>query len=63
MNMSKIVYYLNMAELQQKLDFAKIYAKDQIFKLKRMWQMSRNGKNAMNKDPAYNATNLVISFR
>ena len=22
-----------------------------------MWQMSRNGKNAMNKDPAYNATN------
>ena len=46
-----------MAELQHKLDFAKIYAKDQIFKLKRMWQMSRNGKNAMNKDPAYNATN------
>jgi len=46
-----------MPELQQKLDFAKIYAKDQIFKLKRMWQMSRNGKNAMNKDPAYNATN------
>jgi hypothetical protein len=46
-----------MAELQQKLDFAKIYAKDQIFKLKRIWQMSRNGKNAMNKDPAYNATN------
>ncbi len=57
MNMSKIVYNLNMAELQQKLDFAKIYAKDQIFKLKRLWQMSRNGKNAMNKDPAYNATN------
>ena len=46
-----------MAELQHKLDFAKIYAKDQIFKLKRIWQMSRNGKNAMNKDPAYNATN------
>ena len=46
-----------MAELQHKLDFAKIYAKDQIFKLKRLWQMSRNGKNAMNKDPAYNATN------
>ena len=46
-----------MTELQHKLDFAKIYAKDQIFKLKRMWQMSRNGKNAMNKDPAYNATN------
>ena len=46
-----------MAELQHKLDFAKIYAKDQIFKLKRLWHMSRNGKNAMNKDPAYNATN------
>ena len=57
MNMSKIVYNLSMPELQQKLDFAKIYAKDQIFKLKRLWQMSRNGKNAMNKDPAYNATN------
>ena len=46
-----------MAELQQKIDFAKIFAKDQIFKLRRMWQMSRNGNNSMNKDPAYNATN------
>ena len=46
-----------MAELQHKLDFAKIYAKDQIFKLKRLWQMSRNGKNAMYKRQAYNATN------
>ncbi len=51
------MYNNAMAEFQQKLDFAKIYAKDQIFKLKRIWQMSRNGKNAMNKDPAYNATN------
>ena len=46
-----------MVEFSQKVDFAKIYVKDQFFKLKRKWQLSQNGKNAMNKDPAYNATN------
>ena len=46
-----------MVEFSQKVDFAKIYIKDQFFKLKRKWQLSQNGKNAMNKDPAYNATN------
>ena len=46
-----------MVELRHKIDFAKIIVKDNFFKLKRKWQLSRNGNNALNKDPAYNATN------
>ena len=46
-----------MVELRQRIDFAKIYARDQVFKLKRAWQVSKSGKNSMTKDPAYNAAN------
>ena len=46
-----------MVELRHTIDFAKILVKDNIFKLKRRWQLSRNGNNALNKDPAYNASN------
>ena len=46
-----------MVELRQRIDFAKIFARDQIFKLKRVWQVSKSGKNSMTKDPAYNAVN------
>ena len=46
-----------MVELRQRIDFAKIFARDQVFKLKRAWQISKSGKNAMTKDPAYNAAN------
>ena len=46
-----------MVEIKQRLDFAKIVAKDQLFKIKRKWQLTRSGKNSMNKDPAYNAAN------
>ena len=46
-----------MVELKQRLDFARIVAKDQLFKIKRKWQLTRSGKNSMNKDPAYNAAN------
>jgi len=44
-----------MVELRQRIDFAKIFARDQVFKLKRAWQVSKSGKNSMTKDPAYNA--------
>jgi len=46
-----------MVELRQRIDFAKIFARDQVFKLKRAWQVSKSGKNSMTKDPAYNAAN------
>ena len=46
-----------MVELRHRIDFAKVFAKDQVFKLKRAWQVSRSGKNSMTKDPAYNAAN------
>tara|TARA_B100000029_G_scaffold511617_1_gene606142 strand:- start:248 stop:1453 length:1206 start_codon:yes stop_codon:yes gene_type:complete len=46
-----------MVELRQRIDFAKIFARDQVFKLKRAWQISKSGKNSMTKDPAYNAAN------
>ena len=47
----------HMVELRQRIDFAKIFARDQVFKLKRAWQVSKSGKNSMTKDPAYNAAN------
>jgi len=46
-----------VVELRQRIDFAKIFARDQVFKLKRVWQVSKSGKNSMTKDPAYNAAN------
>ena len=46
-----------MTELRHRIDFAKIFARDQVFKLKRAWQVSRGGKNSLTRDPAYNAAN------
>tara|TARA_B110001454_G_C12713582_1_gene431667 strand:+ start:95 stop:1294 length:1200 start_codon:yes stop_codon:yes gene_type:complete len=46
-----------MVEISQKLQFAKIAAKDQVYKVRENWQTSRSGKNALTKDSAYNAAN------
>ena len=41
----------------EKLKFAKIVVKDKFYKIKESWQTSKSGKNALTKDPAYNAAN------
>jgi|TARA_B110000967_G_scaffold209627_1_gene266717 hypothetical protein len=46
-----------MVDNSRNIRFAKVALKDQGFKVKKSWQMSRNGKNALTKDPAYNAVN------
>ena len=42
-----------MVDNSRNIRFAKVALKDQGFKVKKSWQMSRNGKNALTKDPAY----------
>ena len=44
-------------ELNQKIQIAKILAKDQVYKVQEKWQTSKSGKNSLTKDPAYNAAN------
>ena len=46
-----------MVELSQKIQIAKIIAKDKVYKVQEKWQTSNTGKNSLTKDPAYNATN------
>ena len=52
---SKIHYNEAMVELSQKIQIAKIVAKDQVYKVQEKWQTSKSGKNSLTKDPAYNA--------
>ena len=47
----------SMVELSQRIQIAKIVAKDQIYKVQEKWQTSKSGKNSLTKDPAYNAAN------
>ena len=51
------MYKLHMPNTSEKLKFAKIVVKDQFYKIKENWQTSQSGKNALTKDPAYNAAN------
>ena len=46
-----------MPTTSEKLKFAKIIVKDKFYKMKENWQTSQSGKNALTKDPAYNAAN------
>ena len=46
-----------MVEFSQKIQIAKIVAKDQVYKVQEKWQTSKSGKNSLTKDPAYNAAN------
>ena len=46
-----------MVELSQKIQIAKIIAKDKVYKVQEKWQTSNSGKNSLTKDPAYNAAN------
>ena len=46
-----------MVELSQKIQIAKIIAKDKVYKVQEKWQTSNTGKNSLTKDPAYNAAN------
>ena len=46
-----------MPSTSEKLKFAKIVVKDKFYKVKESWQTSQSGKNALTKDPAYNAAN------
>ena len=46
-----------MPSTTEKLKFAKIVVKDKLYKVKESWQTSQSGKNALTKDPAYNAAN------
>ena len=46
-----------MVEFSQKIQIAKILAKDQVYKVQEKWQTSKSGKNSLTKDPAYNAAN------
>ena len=51
------MYKFHMPNTSEKLKFAKIVVKDQFYKIKENWQTSQSGKNALTKDPAYNAAN------
>ena len=51
------MYKSHMPNTSEKLKFAKIVVKDQFYKIKENWQTSQSGKNALTKDPAYNAAN------
>ena len=51
------MYKFHMPNTSEKLKFAKIVVKDQLYKVKENWQTSQSGKNALTKDPAYNAAN------
>ena len=41
-----------MVEFSQKIQIAKIVAKDQVYKVQEKWQTSKSGKNSLTKDPA-----------
>ena len=51
------MYKFHKPNTSEKLKFAKIVVKDQFYKIKENWQTSQSGKNALTKDPAYNAAN------